>query len=1673
MSTIVAIVKSLVGQVFAVSLDGLKRQIFEGERVLQGEQVLTGLGGEVTLQLANGEVLSVAQNSNWQAGQAEPADSAQAPASELEQAIAAGLDPTTELEATAAGAGTGGGAGGAAGGGHSFVMLDETGGQLEAEIGFETSGLGLGGSVQDEVDGLTGETGDADPVDPVEPVNPAAPSLNLLVDSGVADDLITNNGSYSIGGVEPGATVEYSTDGTTWSTTPPVALEGSNTILVRQTDVAGNTSPSSSLTFTLDTTASITVSLDDVNSANVANAPISGTSDVGPGRTVTLTITDANGNTVTTTDITDASGNYSTTADLSNLADGGLSVTASVTDIAGNSASATDGVSLLDTNLPTLVISAADSNLAAGESTTITFQFSEAVSGFELGDVSVAGGSLSNFSQVDADTWTATFTQSGSDTPSISVANDQYTDLAGNNGSGDDLTLAADTTAPTLVISAADSNLAAGESTTITFQFSEAVAGFDASDVTVAGGSLSNFSQVDADTWTATFTQSGSDTPSISVANDQYTDLAGNNGSGDDLTIDLNNIPTGTNGVVTLNEDSSHSFSADDFGFTDADLGDSLQAVRIDSLPTAGSLQLNGAAVNAGQVISLADLGNLTFRPAPDASGDNYSALTFSVSDQAGQFALAPSTLSFDVTPVADAPIVTIELGADSISTTTITTANVTTSDQGFSVSAINLNGSSGVISINGSPVGFGVVGNASGANNELGQSGGQSERIVVDFDAPVASATVSFAWLHTGERATYNLFDSAGNPIGSGTIAGLTDIVDPAITLTSENGTAISRIEFSAPNGGDNDYLINSIEFVSSIDYPLTITATPTDIDYSESIASITVTVPTGASLSVGTNNGNGTWTLPLTSSGNYSVTVDADTKAVTITGLEMTVPGNPVGSLSVTVTATAQDGADTESTSTTITLGDTDAPETNAVAVATNEDVPVAVNLSAVDASSSIANFTITSLPTNGTLIYNGQEVVVGQVIPAIGNQANLSFAPNANWNGSTAFQYLASDVAGNVDQTPASVTIQVNAINDAPVNQMPTGYTTDEDVALKLSGLSVSDVDVASGFISVTLTVARGTITAADTGAVSVTGSGSNSLLLSGTLADINAYLADTATQPSYIPVADDSGSVTLTMTSNDGGNTGAGGALTDSDNITITINPVADAVPGNDVSLVIGTPLTNEISFVTDGGLTGKGEYTFGNGVTISTGGNGTFNWSGGNNLGVNSAGDNGTEAQRIEGNETINFSFPTGMQYMALKLKNSADDVVKVSSKLETADLQGQTALSGSIATSSTSTVSSANLQVELQLEVVNAGVTSTVTRIATVNSGGSWSVSLTGISGTITKATLNATFDGALFNQGGNESANVTYSVSADMSSLSIGLGAADAFNIGGRTQDNKSNNGFQIEYIAVDPNPTGLTSYTYPLDLYAKVQDTIGTAETFTGLALSDLPAGTTLSVVRADGSYQEITPNAQGEYDLSAYTALLNTPTTTSGTDKLYLVTVEALPSGFIPTLTVEVSDGGTSSAKTIIGGSAGSTLTGSDGNDYIDGGAGNDILIGGEGDDILLGGSGGDTFTWKTGDLGNDVIKDFNSSEGDRIDLSDLLQGEESTSDITQFLRVDTATSTLLISSTGVLNADASNADVSIKLENNGAPVDLNPGNLSPSDLVNSLIAGADPMIKTDHI
>ncbi|SNS29894.1 Ig-like domain-containing protein, partial [Pseudomonas japonica] len=94
---------------------------------------------------------------------------------------------------------------------------------------------------------------------------------------------------------------------------------------------------------------------------------------------------------------------------------------------------------------------------------------------------------------------------------------------------------------------------------------------------------------------------------------------------------------------------------------------------------------------------------------------------------------------------------------------------------------------------------------------------------------------------------------------------------------------------------------------------------------------------------------------------------------------------------------------------------------------------------------------------------------------------------------------------------------------------------------------------------------------------------------------------------------------------------------------------------------------------------------------------------------------------------------------------------------------------------------------------------------------------------------------------------------------------------------------------------------------------------------------------------------------------------------------------------------------------SIENLIGSDYNDTLTGDGnanvlqsglGNDILNGGGGDDVLIGGRGDDTLTGGPGADTFLWQLGDNGHDVVTDFTPGT-DRLDLSQLLQGENATS------------------------------------------------------------------------
>jgi len=101
----------------------------------------------------------------------------------------------------------------------------------------------------------------------------------------------------------------------------------------------------------------------------------------------------------------------------------------------------------------------------------------------------------------------------------------------------------------------------------------------------------------------------------------------------------VNDAPAGTDKTITFNEDTTYTFASGDFGFTDPNdnPANSLQAVKITSLPGAGTLKLGTNAVTAGQTVAAGDLGTLTFQPAANASGTPYTTFTFQVQDSGGR----------------------------------------------------------------------------------------------------------------------------------------------------------------------------------------------------------------------------------------------------------------------------------------------------------------------------------------------------------------------------------------------------------------------------------------------------------------------------------------------------------------------------------------------------------------------------------------------------------------------------------------------------------------------------------------------------------------------------------------------------------------------------------------------------------------------------------------------------------------------------------------------------------------------------------------------------------------------------------------------------------------------------------------------------------------------------
>ncbi|SVD06974.1 uncharacterized protein METZ01_LOCUS359828, partial [marine metagenome] len=104
-----------------------------------------------------------------------------------------------------------------------------------------------------------------------------------------------------------------------------------------------------------------------------------------------------------------------------------------------NSLSANKNI-VIDTTVPTMTITATDGSNAVSDGAatndgtlTVTFTSSEATTNFVVGDITVSGGALSNFSATSSTVYTATFTPSANGATTIDVSANKFTDAAGNN----------------------------------------------------------------------------------------------------------------------------------------------------------------------------------------------------------------------------------------------------------------------------------------------------------------------------------------------------------------------------------------------------------------------------------------------------------------------------------------------------------------------------------------------------------------------------------------------------------------------------------------------------------------------------------------------------------------------------------------------------------------------------------------------------------------------------------------------------------------------------------------------------------------------------------------------------------------------------------------------------------------------------------------------------------------------------------------------------------------------------------------------------------------------------------------------------------------------------------------------------------------------------------------
>ncbi|WP_337911572.1 Ig-like domain-containing protein, partial [Vibrio cholerae] len=577
----------------------------------------------------------------------------------------------------------------------------------------------------------------------------------------------------------------YSVDVTT-----PLA-EGSYTVTATVTDPAGNTG-SATDDGSVDVTAPV-ITVDAPDNTNDTTPTITGTTDAPAGSTVTLVVTDANGNQQTLTTTVQPDGSYSVDV-TTPLAEGYYKVDASVTDPVGNTGTATDDGSV-DVTAPTITVDAPDNTNDI--TPTIT------------GTTNAVPGSTVTLVVTDANgtqqTLTATVQPDGGYSVDVTtpLAEGSYqvtasvTDPAGNTGTASDKG-SVDVTAPVITVDAPDNT----NDTTPTIT----------GTTDVPAGSIVTLIVTDTDgneqTLTATVQPDGSYSVDVTtpLAEGNYkvdasiTDPAGNTGTAtDDGSVDVT-VP-----VITVDApDSTNDTTPTITGTTDAPAGSTVTLVVTDA---NGNQQTLTTTVQPDGSYSV----NVT---TPLAEG-SYK-VDASVTDPAGNTGTATDDGSVDVT----APVITVD-APDNTNDTTPTINGTTDAQAGSTVTL--------------------VVTDSNGNQQTLTATVQPDGSYSVDVTTPLAEGSYT---------VTATVTDPASNT-GTATDNGSVDVTAPVITVDAPDNTNDTTPTIT----GTTDAQAGS-----------TVTLVVTDADGNEQTLTATVQPDGSYSVDVTTPLAEGSYTVTAT---------------------------------------------------------------------------------------------------------------------------------------------------------------------------------------------------------------------------------------------------------------------------------------------------------------------------------------------------------------------------------------------------------------------------------------------------------------------------------------------------------------------------------------------------------------------------------------------------------------------------------------------------------------------------------------------------------------------------------------------------------------------------------------------------------------------------------------